>query len=173
MTAPTTTPTTTNGDKKTQSPAVATKPQAAVEPMHSLRSAMNKLFDDFTLGMNWPAMFERGSAQHLPRVNVSETEKEVIVTAELPGMDSKDIDVKLLGDTLFVRGEKKEEKEENTVGYHRIERTYGTFERALPVPPNVKRDAIEATYKDGVLKVVLPKTEDAIKASRKIEIKQQ
>lgn len=173
MTAQTITPATTNGDKETKAAVAVSKTPQPVEAMHSMRTAMNKLFDDFTLGMNWPAMFEKSSAQYMPRVNVAETEKAVIVTAELPGINIKDIDIKLLGDNLFVRGEKTEEKEENTVGYHRVERTYGSFERVLPVPPNVKRDAIDATYKDGVLKVTLPKTEEAVKSSRKIEVKGQ
>lgn len=141
--------------------------------MLSLRQAMNRLFDDFTFGWNMPALLEKTSHQYSPRVNVAETESAVIISAELPGMDLKDIEVKLLGDNIVLKGEKKEEKEEKSVGYHRVERTYGCFERILPLPPNVKKDAIDAVYRDGVLKVSLPKTEEAIKTSKTIPIKGQ
>lgn len=162
---------TTNGGNKTQGTQLVQRTSAPVEPVHSLRHAMNRLFDDFTMGWNMPAMFERNAPQYMPRVNVAETEKSIVITAELPGMDTKDIEVKLVGDNIIVKGEKKEEKEEKSVGYHRVERSFGSFERVLPLPENIKKDAIDATYKDGVLRVTLPKTEEAVKATKTIEVK--
>lgn len=170
MTTPSTT--TTNGSRKSETPTLAAKNFSDI-PVHSLRNAMNKLFDDFTIGMNFPAMFERGAGHFMPRLDVSENEKAIVISAELPGMEVKDIEAKIMGDNLFIRGEKKEEKEESTIGYHRVERAYGSFERVMPLPPNVKRDTVEAVYKDGVLKVTLPKTEEAVTSSRKIEVKAQ
>lgn len=164
---------TTNGTNTEKRAELTARHEQPLEPLYTLRHAMNRLFDDFTFGLNMPALFEKTSHQYMPRVNVAETETAVIVTAELPGMDLKDIEVKLLGNNLVVKGEKKEEKEEKSAGYHRVERTYGAFERVLPLPPTVKQEQIDAIYKDGVLKVTLPKTEDAIKASKTIEVKGQ
>jgi HSP20 family protein len=161
---------TPNGAEKSQGTQVMPRQQQG-EPVHSLRNAVNRLFDDFTMGWNMPALFERTNPQYMPRVNVAETEKDVVITAELPGMELKDIEVKLLADKILVKGEKREEKEEKTVGYHHIERTYGSFERVLPVPSNIKKESIEAVYKDGVLRVTMPKTEEAVKATKTIEVK--
>jgi len=111
-----------------------------------------------------------------PRVDVAEDEKAVTLTAELPGVDEKDIDVSLVDDQLTIRGEKRsehdEKKEEDGRTLHRVERSYGAFQRTLALPHKVDPEHISAQFKDGVLKITLPKPPDAIaqKQSRKIEV---
>jgi HSP20 family protein len=100
---------------------------------------------------------------------VSETEKEVIVKAELPGMDVKDIDIALTEDLLTIKGERKLEKDDKKENYHRIERQFGSFARSLNLRAKVRTDGIEAAYKDGILTVTLPKVEES--KPKKIEVK--
>jgi HSP20 family protein len=116
--------------------------------------------------MNWPSV---GSA--MPAIDFSEDDKAYHIAAELPGMTEKDIDVSLSGDTLTIRGEKRDEREEKTKNYHLSERRYGSFQRSFTVPAGVDRDNIDASFSAGVLKLTLPKTADAVKQQRKIEVK--
>src|SRR5437867_13424737 len=95
-----------------------------------------------------------------PAVDIFENENEVVVKAELPGMNAKDIDVRLENNVLTLKGERHFEKETKEENYHRIEREYGTFSRAFTVPTAVNGDKVTAEYKDGILKVVLPKKEE-------------
>lgn len=112
-----------------------------------------------------------------PRVNISETDKELRITAELPGVEQKDIDITLTGGDLVIKGEKKSESEEKKDdkgrSYHRAERSFGSFARRMALPFEVEAGKIDATFKDGVLTLVLPKPAEAQKASRKIEIKSE
>ena len=106
-----------------------------------------------------------------PALDVSETENEIIVKAELPGMDPKDVQVDFEGDVLTIKGEKKQEKEEKEENYHLVERSYGTFSRSFRIPKPIQEDKIKANYKNGVLKIVLPKAEEAKKKPIQIEVK--
>ena len=105
-----------------------------------------------------------------PAVDVTENDSEVLVKAELPGIDQKDIEVSLSGDVLTIKGEKREEKEEKSESVHRIERSYGSFSRAFTLPCEVKSEAVEAKFKDGVLSLKLPKSETSKKKSIKINV---
>lgn len=136
---------------------------------HSLQREMNRLFDEFTHGWSLP-QFDM-SKEFQAKVDVKETDKEIIVTAELPGVDLKDIDVSLRSDGLALRGEKLAEKEEKEKGYYRMERSYGSFYRLIPMPYEVDKDATVASYKDGVLKVTLPKAKEALKNEQKVQVK--
>jgi len=143
-------------------------------PFASLQREMNRLFDNFFGGLSpFPrASLERGSAESfIPRIDVSETDKEIKVSAELPGMDENDIDVSLTKDTLTIRGEKKEEKEDKGKNYYRMECSYGSFSRNIPLPAEVSTDKVEATFKKGILYVTLPKTVSAIEKTKKVPIK--
>jgi HSP20 family protein len=102
-------------------------------------------------------------------VDVSETADKIVVKAEVPGLDSKDIDISLSGDILTIKGEKKSEREEKEENYHLVERSYGSFARSIRLPVGVEADKIEASYKQGVLTVTCPKKEE-VKA-KPIEIK--
>jgi HSP20 family protein len=105
-----------------------------------------------------------------PAVDVVEKDKAYEITAELPGMEEKDIEVKFADGVLSVTGEKKEEKEEKKKDWYLSERRYGSFQRAFRVPEGVDADKIEATFKNGVLTVSLPKSPEAIKREKKIPI---
>jgi HSP20 family protein len=105
----------------------------------------------------------------VPAFDVSETDKELIVKAEVPGIDKKDINITVSDGMLTIEGEKKHEKKEDNGQYHRVERRYGTFFRTMQIPDEVEADKVDATYKDGVLKIRLPKSEAV--HPRKIEIK--
>lgn len=109
------------------------------------------------------------SGQWTPAIDVSETDKEILVKAEIPGMEAKDIDISLDGRVLTLKGEKKTEQEEKEENYHRVERRYGTFSRSFELPADVDTNKVNATYKDGVLKLNLTKTK--AQTVKKIEIK--
>ena len=104
-----------------------------------------------------------------PSVDVFENDNEVVFKAELPGMNAKDIDVKLENNILTLKGERRFEKETKEENYHRIEREYGTFSRSFALPTAVNGEKVTAEYKDGVLKVTLPKKEEIKSKPIKIE----
>lgn len=148
-------------------------------PFGALRKEVDRLFEDF--GENfWRqpfrslGRFERawpGKFAATPAVDVSETDKGYEITAELPGIDEKNIEVNVANGGLTIKGEKNEEKEEKRKDYYVSERHYGAFERYFALPEGVDADKIEATFKNGVLKVALPKTPEAQKPAKKIEVK--
>jgi HSP20 family protein len=105
-----------------------------------------------------------------PVVDIAETENDIMVTAEIPGMEQKDLDVNLAGDILTIKGEKKAEHEEKGDNFHRIERSYGSFSRSFALPCEVQEGKAEATYKNGVLSLKLPKSERCKKKAVKIAI---
>jgi len=107
----------------------------------------------------------------MPAVDVSETDKAFEITVELPGMDEKNVEVKVSNSILTIKGEKQEEKEEKKKDYYRRERSFGSFERSFQVPEGVDADKIEANFKKGVLAVMLPKNPEAQKAEKKIAVK--
>ena len=111
-----------------------------------------------------------GDGDWAPRVDMAEGDDEITVRAECPGCEAKDINVSLEGRNIFIKGEKRQEKEDKEKQYHRVERTYGVFSRTLTLPTDVDAKKVEASFKDGVLKVVLRKTKES--AARKIEVKE-
>jgi len=133
-----------------------------------MRSEMDRLWDTFFEGR--PNRIDEKMGGWLPSVDVSETKNDVVVKAELPGMDPKDIDLSLSDGHLIIKGEKKQEKEEKDEDYHFIERSYGSFVRSVHLPKEVKHDKVSASYKDGVLKIVFPKSEEAKTKEIKIKV---
>jgi HSP20 family protein len=133
-----------------------------------LRKEMDRLLDSFFEGR--PDRRIREEGEWLPSLDVAETKGDLVVKAELPGMDPKDIEISLSEGVLTIRGEKKQEKEEKEEGYHLIERSYGSFTRSIRLPKDVQNDKINASFKNGVLKVVLPKSEEAKKKEIKIKV---
>ncbi len=133
-----------------------------------LRKEMDRLWDSFFEGRSGKRTKEE--REWLPSLDITETKGDLVVKAELPGMDPKDIDISLSEGVLTIRGEKKQEKEEKEEGYHLIERNYGSFIRSIRLPKDVQSNKIEASFKNGVLKVVLPKSEEAKKKEIKIEV---
>ncbi len=133
--------------------------------LSSLRDEMNDLLNRF-----WSTASEPfGLAEWSPALDVSETDEAVLVHAEIPGIDPKDLDISVVGDTLTLRGQKIDETEQSGRNYHRVERRYGSFTRSLVLPAAVDPDNVTATAKEGVLEIRLPKKEEA--KARRIEIK--
>jgi len=128
----------------------------ADHPIDQFRDEMNRLFDSFFRGFDLEP-FDVQGGMFSPKVDVVETETEIRVSAELPGMDEKDIDVSLTKDALTIKGEKKVEKNESDKDYYRMERSYGSFSRTIPLPVQVDPDQVSAEFRKGVLTVVLPK----------------
>jgi HSP20 family protein len=122
-----------------------------------MQQEMNRLFDEFF----GDRRTEVAEGQWLPSVDVSETETAMVVRAELPGMTHEDIQLNLQDNVLTLKGEKKEEKKEAKENYHRVERSYGSFSRSFTLPVGVKPEEVKATFKDGVLEISMPKTEEA------------
>ena len=141
------------------------------DPFAQFRREMDNMFEgmlgDWTRPLN---LLDRKLGSWMPQIEVRETGKEIRVTAELPGMEEKDIQVSLLDGGLSIKGEKNEEHEEEKGDVHRSERQYGMFERTIPLPAEVDRDKVKATFKKGVLKITLPKTKEAQSNRRLIQI---
>jgi HSP20 family protein len=126
--------------------------------MVSIQDEMNKLFDDF---LGRPLMrTEWSEGVWNPSVDISETKDNVLIKAEMPGLNKEDVKISMQDNMLTLTGEKKQEKEEKETNYHRVERSYGAFSRSFSLPTSVKSDKIRATYKDGILSITLPKTEE-------------
>jgi|DewCreStandDraft_4_1066084.scaffolds.fasta_scaffold00144_18 HSP20 family protein len=139
--------------------------RAESDPFMALQREINRAFDSF-LSDDWfrdPLWLQRnwanGAGFLTPRVDVSETESEVHVTVELPGLSEKDLDVELRENQLRIAGEKKDERSTQDHNFHRMERTFGAFERIIPLPAKVQREGVQARFKDGVLSIVMPKVE--------------
>lgn len=151
-------------------------------PLVDLRDEVDRLFDRFSTRFptfssgrslfDWePFGTLRGSAGLAsPSVDIAETDKSYDITADLPGVSEKDISVELKDDVLTVSGEKKEESEKEEKDYRLSERRFGSFKRSFQLPSEVDEGKVSANFKDGVLKIVLPKSADAQKKSRKIKI---
>lgn len=150
-------------------------------PYESLRQEIDRVFDYFGRGFWQPFPQSLFAAEPLfrreltwgttPAVDVVESEKAYEITAELPGMDEKNIEVKVAEGSLTIKGEKQEEKEEKKKDYYLHERHFGSFERSFDVPESVDANKIEASFKKGVLTVTLPKKPEAQKPTKKIEVK--
>jgi len=126
--------------------------------LRAFQDTMNRLFTEPN-GRPW-----------VPPVDIQETENELIVKADIPDVDMKDIDVRFENGTLTIRGERKFEAQKNEGGWHRVERSYGTFERAFSVPETVNAEAVKADYKNGTLAIVLPKKEVAKPRQIKVQV---
>jgi HSP20 family protein len=154
-------------EEKKQTTALAPRRE---NPLFSLQEEMNRLFEDFTRGFHKPLWLEPVSDFNA-KVDMKDNEKNVEVTAELPGVELKDIEVRLEDNSLVIKGEKRSEKEEKDKNYYRMERSYGSFYRVLPMPCAIDKDSVDASYKDGVLKVSLTKSKEALSNGKKIQIK--
>ncbi len=127
--------------------------------MNLLQRQVNRLFDDFFGG---PLVSgERNLTAWDPVVDIREDTDAYFVHAELPGVKKEEIRITMQDNLLTIRGEKKQELEKKESNYHRIERSFGSFERSFTLPATVKTDKVDANFADGVLTIVLPKTEEA------------
>jgi Molecular chaperone (small heat shock protein) len=167
--------------KTEASPATQPAKAADWQPFDLLRNQVDRLFHDFQTGFLQAPFFRplpdiesfwrRDLGFNVtPAMDIVEKDKAFEVTAELPGLDAKDIDVQLANGMLTIKGEKQEEKEEKTKGRYVSERRYGSFRRTLQVPGSVDAEKIEASYKSGVLTVTLPKSPEAQKKEKTIPV---
>lgn len=149
-------------------------PERPYDPTLPIHRDIDRLFDSFWRGFSPLAMGSSGFFPSLgetgilkPKVDLSATEQEYLLTVEIPGVSEKDVAVDVSGNTMTIKGEKKQEKEEKDKNYYRIERSYGSFQRVLSLPEDVNQEGIKATFKNGVLSITMPR-----KALPKGEVKQ-
>ena len=148
-------------------------------PLENLRREMERVFEEFDwrnpllrLAFDLGPLWRRElSWTQSPAVDVIEKDNSYEISAELPGLDETNVEVKVASGALTIRGVKKEEKEEKRKDYYLSERRYGSFERRFQIPPGVDAGKIEASFKRGVLTVTLPKTAEAQKAEKSIDVK--
>lgn len=139
---------------------------AAADPFQSLHRQINRLFDDM-----WGGAPATRATDWAPRCDVKETDAEIKIMADLPGIEDKDVSVTLDDDVLTIAGERKFEKEDKDKDYHLLERSYGSFSRALRLPPGVDPAKIQAEFAKGVLTVTVPKPREAPSEAKRIPIK--
>jgi HSP20 family protein len=154
--------------KRTETPAK----REEEHPFYSLQREMNRLFDDFFRGFDLEpfGVLEDRDAGFSPSIDVRESDAEFTITAEIPGIDEKNVEVLVSDDAVTLKGEKKEEQEDKGKDYYRLERSYGSFHRVIPLPRGINLEKVEAAFKNGVLTVKLPKTEEAQSKGKKIPI---
>ena len=150
----------------------STRGQYLKDPLQAMRDEMNQLFDSFfsqapgSFLADWQG-FEGGM---LPIIDFSETDQEYKIAAELPGVDEKEIELTLDHNVLRIKGHKQAEKEQKDRRFYRVERTYGSFSRDIALPGEVDDSKIEASFKKGVLEIVLPKKKDASGKVKRVKI---
>jgi HSP20 family protein len=132
-----------------------------IRDLLSLQERMNRLFNEQYRGSSQPEDEWALGGSWAPAVDIYEEGHDIVLKAELPGVDPKDVDIRLENNVLSLRGQRKAENDVKKESYHRVERSYGTFSRSFTLPTVVDQSAIKAEVKDGILKVVLPKREEA------------
>jgi HSP20 family protein len=158
--------------EKSQTPAAR---DDFLDPFVTFRREMDRMFDDFfnSFGFGGRALrpMSGGWPGVTPVIDVAETDKDTVVTAELPGLDEKDFEVTVAGDVLTIKGEKKAEHEEKNGDAYYMERRFGSFSRSVRLPFEVKDEKVDAKYDKGVLTIRIPKPAAAQNAVRRIEVK--
>jgi HSP20 family protein len=159
----------------------STVPARTPDVLRSLRTDMDRLFDRFSASFGLPTFsrmfegpsmaFESSFTLPAPAMDIAEDAAGYKITAELPGMTEKDVEVTLSGETLTVKGEKKQETEKKDANYHLSERSWGTFQRSFVLPEGVDPEKIVADFAKGVLTLTLPKKPQAVQQARKIDVK--
>ena len=145
-------------------------PTRALSPLRSWEREIEHMFEDFPF-FRWPPFrFARELRLRAPTLDVYEEKDDVVVKAELPGLTKDDIEISVTDSTLTLKGEKKREEEVKEKDFYRCEREYGSFLRTIDLPAEVKMDSATATFKDGVLKIRLPKAEEAKRKFVKIDV---
>jgi len=142
-------------------------------PFYSLQNQMNSLFDDFFSGFDVAprSLAAGGFGAFSPSVDVKESDKDFTIRAELPGVEEKDVEVTVTNDAVTIKGEKKEEKEDKGKNYYYMERSYGSFNRVIPLAAETDANKAEASFKNGVLNITIPKNQSAKARGTKVPIK--
>jgi HSP20 family protein len=141
-------------------------------PLYNLQVEMNRAFDDFFQGvdvMPFTAVDEY-AGKFSPAIDIAENDTEIVVTAELPGLDKKDFELLVTDGALTIKGEKREEREDKGKGYRYVERGYGYFSRVIPLPPGIDTQAVDAKYTNGILRITLPRKAPAKSGEKRISI---
>jgi HSP20 family protein len=141
-------------------------PWKSLRGLSPFRREMDDLFERF---FGERTSLEPAERSWAPALDIAEAKDAISVNVEVPGMEPKDIDISLSGDTLTIKGEKKQEKEEKNENYYRMERSYGAFSRSVRIPVEVKSEEIKAKYRNGILKITLPKKEEVKPKEIKVE----
>lgn len=145
------------------------RPAAIVQKLHD---DVDKLLEDFTAGLgSWRHLLTEPMSECQPKMNVKDTGTEIVITAELPGVEMHDLDITATPHYVSIAGEKRIEEMEKHKGYYRWEREYGFFRRVLPMPCEIEKDRVDAVLRNGVLTVTLPKTKTALEQERKVTVK--
>jgi HSP20 family protein len=153
--------------------SLAPRGELGADSFFALHREMDRLFDSFLRDSTLPSLADAvggSSMVAMPRIDVSETDREIRIEAELPGVREKDVDIELVDDMLSIRGKKTEDKEERSKGYHVKERAYGSFARSMRLPFNADPDQVMASFSNGVLTVTVPKPQETKDHARKIQI---
>jgi HSP20 family protein len=140
----------------------------------AMREEMDRMFERFDVDWpRWPGILRRtgGVSMVVPELDVHENSKSVVIEAELPGVEEKDVTVTLANGCLTIKGEKRDQREEQGETYYRSERTFGAFERSLRMPETIDESKVEARFDKGVLRITAAKKPEAVRAERKIEIR--
>lgn len=149
--------------------------KADEQSIQVLHRDMNALFNELLSGLGGPTTWmvnEEVFGDYVPSMDMHETDKELVITAELAGMDEKDVDLCIARDVLTISGEKKSEKKENIKGHYKLERSFGMFRRSIPLPAEVIADSAIATFKNGLLTITMQKNLDTAKSTKSIPINQ-
>lgn len=141
-----------------------------MRPMMDLQQRINRVFDDFFEGGPMEQTRSMFGRTQMPRMDVSENSEAFRITADVPGMTDDDIDIRMSDNALMIRGERTHEEDEEDEDYVRRERSYGMFQRRVPLPDGIEREEISATFDNGVLNIDIPKSEEARSNWRKIEV---
>lgn len=143
-------------------------PRKPLGEMSSFRKEMENLWNRF---YDEPIFSSAVTREWLPSTDISETEDKLLITAELPGVDAKDINISISGNLLTIKGEKKQEEEKKDEHCYCSERYYGSFQRSIRLPVNIRTDEVDATFTKGTLHITLQKTEEAKKKEIEIKVK--
>ncbi len=161
---------------KASEPKVPARPEDITDPFVRFREKVERVVDRFSGGREaWPFSgklrpFEWRMSAFAPRVDIKDLETRIKIEAELPGFSEKDVEASFCGNSVIIRGEKQQETAEQEKGYYRVERAHGSFQRSIPLPVEVEEDKIRATFKNGVLTIILPKSREAMEQTKKIPI---
>jgi HSP20 family protein len=148
-----------------------TVPSRPRDIFSAMRDEMDRVFERFEPGWpRWPTLLRREAAIAAPELDVRENTTSIVIDAELPGVDEKDVSVTLANGVLTIKGEKKQEKEEKGENYYLSERSFGSFERSIRLPDTIEESKVDAKFEKGVLKVTAAKKPEAVKTERRIEI---
>ncbi len=136
----------------------------------SIQDRMNRLFDETLTRTGRGEGEELARGVWSPAVDIYETDESIVLKAELPGIDKKEVSIEVKGNMLILKGERKFEKEIKEENYHRMERAYGSFQRTFTLPNIIKKENVKAKYKDGILEITLPKVKEAKPKHVKVEV---